>query len=40
MAEWGIIEPKRRTEKGEPQKEMDQAAFALIADTMSAFRSS
>ena len=40
MAERGIIEPKRRTEKEEPQKEMDQATFALIADTMSAFRSS
>ena len=34
------IRTKKRMEGEETQKEMDQATFALIADTMSAFRSS
>ena len=39
MAEWGTVRPKKEMEE-EPPKEIDQSTFALIADTMSAFRSS
>ena len=40
MAERGTVRPKKGTGEDEPREEMDQATFALIADTMSAFRSS
>ena len=40
MAEQGTVRPKKGMGGDEPPKEMAQATFALIADTMSAFRSS
>ena len=40
IAERRTVRPKKRTEGEEPREEIDQATFALIADTMSAFRSS
>ena len=40
MAERGRVRPKKGMEGEEPLKEMNQETFALIADTMSAFRSS
>ena len=39
MAERGTVRPKKGMEGEAPREEMDQATFALIADTMSAFQS-
>ena len=40
MAERRTVRPKKEMGREEPREEIDQATFALIADTMSAFRSS
>ena len=39
MAERRTVRPKKEMGREEPREEIDQATFALIADTMSAFRS-
>ena len=38
--EQGTVKQEQKKEGEQPQKEIDQATLALIADTMSAFRSS
>ena len=40
VMEQGTVKQEQKKEGEQPQKEIDQATLALIADTMSAFRSS
>ncbi|PXX54252.1 hypothetical protein DFR60_10477 [Hungatella effluvii] len=40
VTEQGTVKQEQKEDTGPPQKEIDQATLALIADTMSAFRSS